>query len=68
MAASGNLREDLINPTMGRVNSHRNSGRGQVHFFFVESNDKLASINVSTRQDNVVILTRMDIVLEQEAT
>ena len=65
---AGNLREDFINPTMGRVNSHNNSGRGQIHFFFVENAGKLASINVSTRQNNVVILTRMDIVLEQEAS
>ena len=65
---AGNLREDFINPTMGRVNSHNNSGRGQIHFFFVEDAGALASINVSTRNNSQCILTRMDIVLEQEAS
>ena len=65
---SGNLREDLIRPTMGRVEAHRGSGRGMVMFFFVESGGKLSQINISTRSDLVVKLTRMDIVIEQEAT
>ena len=64
---SGNLREDLIRPTMGRVEAHRGSGRGMVMFFFVENGGALSQINVSTRSNLVIKLTRMDIVLEQEA-
>ena len=65
---SGQLREDLINPTMGRVEAHRAIGRGQVMFFFVENADgELSQINVSTRHNSQCILTRMDIVVEAPA-
>ena len=36
-------------------------------FFFVENGGALSQINVSTRSNLVIKLTRMDIVLEQEA-
>ena len=64
---SGNLREDLINPTMGRVEAHRGSGRGMVMIFFVSSGSDIAQLNIAVRHNSDVILTRMDIVLSEEA-
>ena len=65
---AGQLREDLILPTMGRVEAHRASGRGMVMFFFVEDADgNLSQINVSTRSNLVTMLTRLDVVVEVAA-
>ena len=67
-SGSGQLREDLILPTMGRVEAHRAIGRGMVMFFFVEDADgNLSQINVSTRSNLESILTRLDVVVEVAA-